>query len=104
MENAQEDTIQTEELVENNEQTVVIEDSGESAMDVIESNQTVEDTVYQQEVCETPITVSVQTGTALAEEAHEASQSIQETLQNPDVVGVNAHAIIVSQAVVDGQL
>jgi hypothetical protein len=102
LENAQE-TIQTEELVDNSEQTVVIEESQESAMDVIESEQAVESTVYQQEECDTsPITVSVQTGTALTE-AHAASQSIQESLQHSDVA-VNAHAIIVSQAVVDEQL
>ena len=103
MENAQE-TIETEDLVENSEQTVVIEESQESAMDVIESEQAVENTVYQHEVCDTtPITVNVETGTALTE-AHAASQSIQESLQNPNVVAVNAHAIIVSQAVADGQL
>jgi hypothetical protein len=47
--------------------------------------------------------VNVETGSALTE-AHAASQSIQESLQNPNVVAVNAHAIIVSQAVADGQL
>ena len=99
MENAQE-TIQAEGLVENDEQTVVIEDSEAAAMDVIESNEAVQNTVYQQEVCETQITVNVQTGTALTE-AHEASQTIQESLQNSNLV---AHAIIVSQEVVDEQL
>ena len=103
LENTQE-TIQTDGLVENSEQTVVIEESQESGMDVIESEQAVESTVYQHEVCDTtPITVNVQTGTELTE-AHAASESIQESLQNSNVVAVNAHAIIVSQAVADGQL
>jgi hypothetical protein len=102
LENAQE-TIQAEGLADNSEQTVVIEESQESAMDVIESEQAVENTVYQQEVCDTPITVvNVQTGTALTE-AHAASQSIEESLHNSEVVAVNVHAIV-SQAVVDEQL
>lgn len=102
MENEQE-TIQEEELVDNTEQTVVIEESQESAIDVIESGEAVENAVYQQEVCDTPMTVNVQTGETLTE-AHTASESIQESLQNTDVVSVNAHAIIVSQAVVEEQL
>ncbi|CAB3987089.1 Hypothetical predicted protein [Paramuricea clavata] len=102
LENAQE-TIQAEGLVDNSEQTVVIEESQESAMDVIESEQAVENTVYQQEVCDTPITVvNVQTGTVLTE-VHAASQSIEESLHNSEVVAVNVHAIV-SQAVVDEQL
>ena len=85
-----------EALVEDSEQTVVIEESQEAAMDVIESEETDENTVYQQEVCDTPITVNVETGSALTE-AHEASQSIQ--VQSSDVVPVNAHTIIVTEAV-----
>ena len=102
LENEQE-TMQDEEMVDNSEQTVVIEESQESAIDVIESEEAVENTVYQQEVCDTPITVNVQTGETLTE-AHAATESIQESLENADVVSVNAHAIIVSQAVVDEQL
>ena len=99
---SEQETIQ-EELVDNTEQTVVIEESQESAMDVIETGEAVENAVYQQEVCDTPMTVNVQTGETLAE-AHAASESIQESLQNTDVVSVNAHAIIVSQAAVEEQL
>lgn len=81
--------------MENSDQTVVIDESQVSTMDVME-NEEVENAVYQHEVCDTPITVNVETGTTIPE-PHQSS-NIQESLHN---AGVVTHAIIVAQEVVD---
>lgn len=98
-----------ESLVEDNEQAVVMENTETTPMvtdevtDEIESNEPVQNTVYPDCVCETPITVAMQTDStgATISETNPGTESLPPPLQNPAVV---AQAIIVSHAAVEEQL
>ena len=87
--------MEQENLVTNGEETVVIEESQGSTVDVADNdNENVETSVYQPEVCNTRMTVAEPDLTG----SHDSSETIPQPIQNA-VVDVNPPAIVASQEV-----